>query len=231
MPRHLLLSVIFFCCGCLLFSGTSAAVPLQHALNKYKDNKISRQSLKRLAPYNRLISYYSQFTFFQPQHKVSPDFIRALILAESSGDPHAISTKGALGLGQIIYSTGKQAAKELSSSQFTFRHIKRETLAHLQEEDLFNPAINILLTFYLISKYNYKFNGKLDLVLSAWNAGENLVILKKGRPAPYQETHNFIGKVNAYYIDLIQKRKQRALYRKRSNTKTQNSLSQVTISY
>ncbi|MBU0946803.1 MAG: transglycosylase SLT domain-containing protein [Proteobacteria bacterium] len=215
MLRHLFLSVILLCCGCLLFSGKSAAVPLQYALDKYKDKEVSLQSLKRLAPYNRLIHYYSQFTFFRPQHKVSPDFIRALILAESSADPQAVSTKGALGLCQIIYTTGKQAAKELSSSQFTFNHVSRETLAHLQEEDLFDPAINILLTCYLISKYNYRFNGQLELVLSAWNAGENLLILKEGRPAPYQETHNLIGKVNAYYIDLLQKRKRRALQHKR----------------
>ncbi|MBU1138089.1 MAG: transglycosylase SLT domain-containing protein [Proteobacteria bacterium] len=215
MLRYLLLIATLLSCSSLLFPAESDATQLQHALNKYKNTGVPSQSLKRLSPYNRLINYYSHFTFFRPRHKVSPDFIRALILAESSADPLAVSTKGAIGLGQIIYSTGKQAAKELSSSQFTFRHVSRNTLAHLTEEDLFDPAVNILLTCYLISKYNYKFNGRIELVISAWNAGENLVILKKGHPAPYQETYNLIGKVNSYYIDLIQKRKRKSTYRKR----------------
>ena len=214
MPRYLLLILISICYTYHPAVGESNAAPLQNSLEKYKSSGVSSQALKRLAPYNRLINYYSQFTFFHPRHKVSPDFIRALILAESNADPLAVSKKDALGLGQIIYSTGKQAAKELSTSQFTFHHVSRETLAHLKKEDLFDPAINILLTCYLISKYNDRFQGRLELVLSAWNAGENLVALTKGNPAPYQETHNLIGKVNAYYIDLIQKRREKARYRK-----------------
>lgn len=178
---------------------------LKHSLIKYKDTEVSSQALMRLSPYNRFINYYSQFTFFKAHHKVNPDFIRALILAESSVNPRAVSKKGALGLGQIMFPTGKQAAKELSRSRFKFRSVSRSRLANLQKEDLFDPAVNILLTCYLISKYNYKFNGRLELVLSAWNAGEYQEELSKGRPAPYQETHNLIGKVNSYYIDLLQK--------------------------
>jgi len=190
------------------------ASPLRHALNKYKNNEVSSQAFKRLSPYSKLIDYYSQFTFFRAHHTVSPDFIRALILAESGADPRAVSVKGAMGLGQIIYTTGKQAAKELSQSKFRFRSVSHKRLANLKKEDLFDPAVNILLTCYLISKYNYKFDGRLELVLSAWNAGENLEELNHGRPAPYKETHNLIGKVNSYYIDLLQKRKRFAAYRR-----------------
>ncbi len=190
------------------------ASPLRQALNKYKNNEVSLQALKRLSPYSKLINYYSKFTFFRAHHTVSPDFIRALILAESNANPRAISTKGAMGLGQIIYPTGKQAAKELSQSNFRFRSVSHSRLANLKKEDLFDPAVNILLTCYLISKYNYKFDGRIELVISAWNAGENLKELNHGRPAPYKETHNLIGKVNSYYIDLLQKKKRFAAYRR-----------------
>ncbi len=192
----------------LVISQNSYGTPLKHAIDKYKDTEVSSQAFKRLSPYNKFIDYYSQFTFFRKHHKVSPDFIRALILAESSANPLAVSVKGAMGLGQIIYPTGKQAAKELSQSKFKFRSISRNKLINLKKEDLFDPAINILLTCYLISKYNYKFNGRLELVISAWNAGEYHNALRKGRPVPYKETHNLIGKVNGYYIDLLQKRKE-----------------------
>ncbi len=196
--------------GFLLFLAPLPAncIQLKHSIIKYKGTQVSEAAIKRLQPYNSFINYYSQFTFFKPRHKVSPDFIRALILAESSANPNAISNKVAMGLGQIIYSTGKEAALELSRSRFTFPQISRKRLATLQKDDLFDPEMNILLTCYLISKYNYKFDGKLELVLTAWNAGEYQKELKEGVVAPYQETHNLIGKVNSYYIDLLRKRSQ-----------------------
>ncbi len=108
-----------------LFSGieTFGAPQLKTSLYKYKDSAVSEQTLRRLSPYNEYINYYSRFSFFRKNHKVSPDFIRALIIAESSVNPTAVSSKGAMGLGQIIYSTGKQAARELAKSGYTFKYI------------------------------------------------------------------------------------------------------------
>ena len=200
--RYLLYLTVF----CCLLPSIACASQLQQSLNKYAGTTVSQQALQRLAPYNHFINYYSQFSFFRPRHKVSPDFIRALIFAESNANPRAVSNKGARGLGQIIYTTGKQAAKELSRTNYRFYSVSKQRLANLQEDDLFDPAVNILLTCYLIAKYNYKFDGKLELVLSAWNAGENLAILQKGQHAPYPETVDLIGKVNSYYLALLQKR-------------------------
>ncbi len=198
----------------ILCSGVelSIASQLRHSLIKYKDTGVSYKTLGRLSPYNNLINYYSQFTFFKKKHKVNPDFIRALIIAESNINPRAVSSKGAMGLGQIIYTTGKQAAKELAKYNYRFKYIHPEKLTNFKKEDLFDPAMNILLTCYLISKYNYKFNGKLELVISAWNAGEYHKALKKGRPAPYAETYNLIGKTNAYYVDIIKKKKRISIH-------------------
>ena len=208
--RFTILLFLFF--ALLLFMSTPCvASQLRHSLNKYKSIEVSNVAMKRLLPYNKLINHYAQYTFFRRNYKVSPDFIRALILAESSANPRAVSPKGALGLGQIMYETGKQAAIELSKSKYNFPYLNRQKLYRLQKEDLFDPAVNILLTCYLISKYNFKFNGRLDLVLSAWNAGEYHEELNKGRPVPYKETHDLIGKVNGYYVDLLQKRKRLSL--------------------
>jgi peptidoglycan lytic transglycosylase len=215
MKKHRLLTLLLLGFISLYGIDNSMATQLTKSINKFKDSTVSYQTLKRLSPYNKLINYFSQFTFFRRNHKVSPDFIRALIIAESSVNPLAVSPKGAMGLGQIMYPTGREAAKELSQSNFKFRHINHQKLAHLQKEDLFDPAINILLTCYLISKYNYKFNGRLELVLSAWNAGEYHKELGEGRPVPYQETHDLIGKINGYYIDLLQKRKRLSIHTRR----------------
>lgn len=206
MQKFFFITLSLLGCLFLLPSTQGDCAQLKQSLAKYKGTQVSRAALKRLAPFNRYINYYAQFTFFRDRHKVNPDFIRALILAESNADPQAISNKGAMGLGQIIFSTGAQAALELSRSRFRFPNVSRARLANLKKRDLFDPEINILLTCYLISKYNYKFKGKLELVLTAWNAGEYQKELKKGKVAPYRETQDLIGKVNSYYIDLLQKR-------------------------
>lgn len=190
----------------LLLPPTDNYAALDEYVDKYRKISISGQQLRKLQRYSHLIHYFSNFSFFRPRYKVSPDFVKALILAESGCDRHAVSPKNALGLGQILHSTGREAARDLYNTGRRFRYINRQTLKNLRKEDLFDPAVNILITCYLISKYNYRFNGKLDLVVSAWNAGENIDSLKIGRPAPYSETHNLIGKVNGYYVYLLRLR-------------------------
>ncbi len=185
----------------------TAQASLRAYVKKYEKIKVSPQQLQRLKRYDYLIEYFSSFSFFQPHHKVNPDFIRALILAESNGDPMARSRKDARGLTQIIYQTGKQAARELLQKNIYFLHVNRSQLQHLRPADLYIPEINILLACYLVSKYNYAFQGKLDLVVSAWNAGENSVV--GNRPAHYRETLNHIGKVNGYFIYFLKQRKGR----------------------
>lgn len=187
--------------SCTFFSICQAS--LHGSVNKYKNSEVSQTGIERLKKYDHLIRYFSNFSFFVPNHTVSADFVRALILAESSANPKAISSKDALGLGQIIVTTGQEAAQVLAESKTHFRYVNKNTLKNLTRNDLFDPAVNILITCYLIAKYNAKFDGKLDLVVSAWNAGENTRSLKNGKHAPYQETEDLIGKVNAYYVYLL----------------------------
>jgi soluble lytic murein transglycosylase len=188
---------------------TEAKGGLRASVERYRDSEVSIDNLEKLTAYDDYIHYFSGISYFQPRHKVSPDFVRALILAESGANPRAISDKNARGLGQILYPTGMQAAKELSLQFQTFRHVSHRTLRDLCEEDLFDPAVNILLTCYLIAKYNYKYSGRLDLVVSAWNAGEYSESLRAGKHTPYKETEELIGKVNAYYLYLLKKRTSR----------------------
>lgn len=190
----------------LLSTASSGWSNLYRSVSKYKDSSVNRQDIQKLAQYDHLIRYFSNFSYFLPKHKVSPDFVRALILAESGANPTAVSNKNALGLGQILFTTGEQAARELSDSLTYFRYVSKKKLKNLKEDDLFDPAINILLTCYLIAKYNYKFDGRLDLVVSAWNAGEYTESLSRKSHAPYRETEDLIGKVNAYYVYLLQNR-------------------------
>lgn len=179
----------------------AAAASFDNYVKKYENVKISGQSLKNLQDYQHLIEYFCGFAFFQPRHKVHPDFIRALILAESEANPEAISHKDARGLGQILPETGQIAARELYARQTEFTHVQRAKLKKLNAADLYDPAINILLTCYLISKYNYQYDGQLQLVVSAWNAGANAI--ENNQPPDYRETLDLIGRINGYYKYLL----------------------------
>jgi soluble lytic murein transglycosylase-like protein len=199
------LTILLFLAAVLL-RPLSGSCDLNGYISKYRYQAVPAKDLVSLSRYDHLIAYFTGFSYFRPHHKVSPHFIRALILAESQGNPLAISPKKAIGLGQILLSTGQKAGKELAGSRTVFRYVPRQKLADLTAEDLHDPAVNILLTCYLIAKYNYRFDGRMDLVLSAWNAGEYTESLAFGRYADYEETKQLIGKVNGYYMYLLKLR-------------------------
>jgi soluble lytic murein transglycosylase-like protein len=184
-----------------------ATASLKHYVTKYREIQVTADQQKRLSRYNYLIEYFSAFSYFRRRHKVNPDFIRALIIAESNAYPRAKSDKNALGLTQITYATGRQAATELVRKNIHFRYVSKKKLKYLRPNDLYNPAVNILLACYLIAKYNAQHKGKLDLVVSAWNAGEYSII--NNRPAQNKETLNHIGKVNGYFVYFLNQNKRK----------------------
>ena len=195
---------IFIFLTLFVFSATAeGAHDLGWFIKKYQNVQIASSTYQQISRHEKLIEYFSSLHYFKPGYRVDSDFIRALIFAESSANTKAQSEKDARGLTQIIYSTGLQAARELAETRYPFHYVSQEELRNLKPHDLYKPAINLLLACYLISKYNLKFNGRLDLVVAAWNAGENAI--KNNSPPPYKETLNLIGKVNGYFLYLLKK--------------------------
>jgi soluble lytic murein transglycosylase-like protein len=186
-------------------SGRGGCTGLETQIRKYSQVRVSTSQLDALKDFDHFISYFSGIAYFRPRHTVSADFIRALILAESNGDPLAISSKNARGLGQIIPATGKEAAAELAAKQLTFHYVSRDRLHNLTAADLHDPAVNILLACYLVAKYNTMFDGRLDLVVAAWNAGPGSIV--DHQPPGYRETLDLIGKVNGYYLAFLYRQK------------------------
>jgi hypothetical protein len=154
---------------------------------------------QRLARYNALIQYMTSLSFTRPGVTVNPSFVRALISAESAAVPTAVSSKGAIGLMQIMPATGRPAAKALYASGYDFRFVDERRLENLTAEDLKIPAINVLIGCYLLDRYNQRFGNDLAHTVSAWNAGPQAVARYQGAP-PYRETLELIGRVNAYYV-------------------------------
>ncbi len=187
----------------IIFVPAICSAEVEEFVEKYHNIQINPDNLQKIQKYEYLITYFTGFAYFKPHHLVSPEFIKALIIAESSANPQAQSSKDARGLGQITYATAKDAASSLIQTGVNFKYIDEDRLRNLHPGDLYDPAINILLSSFLIAKYNYKFDGRIELVLTAWNAGENTDSLKNSSPARYFETENLIGKVNGYYLYFI----------------------------
>ena len=172
---------------------------LQDYLEALRGETPPDSALEQIEQYDDKIRYFSQLTFTRRGVRVDANFLRALIAAESAGNPYAISDQNAYGLSQITLETGREAARELYDLQYDFNYIDRERLKDLDRDDLFDPAINILIAAYLVDRYNYRFNNNLALTVSAWNAGPGAVTRFEGYP-PYHETMTLIARVETYYL-------------------------------
>lgn len=126
--------------------------------------------------------YSTQIYCAAEKYGLSPDFVSAVIWAESRFDARAVSHKGAVGLMQILPST----AEWLSD-------------AEIEPEALKNINLNIDLGCKYLRYLTDKFVDN-DLVLAAYNAGEGNVLfwIDNGlEEIPFKETEKYIKKVNA----------------------------------
>lgn len=168
------------------------------SLGRRDKDKPSSQQLQRLNHLEPYIRYFSSLPYGAKRARVSPDYIRALILTESGGDRWAISNKGARGLTQIIPSTARLVAKSLSKSGYDFLYVDEGVLDSFDADDLFDPAVNILMACYLSATYHVQYEGSTELVVSAWNAGPGAVQRYGNKPPPYPETQAMIARLTGY---------------------------------
>jgi soluble lytic murein transglycosylase-like protein len=109
-------------------------------------------------------------------HGVDPALVRAVMKTESNFNRYAVSPKGAMGLMQLIPTTGRRYGVR----------------------DFFDPQQNVEGGVRYLKFLLQKFNGNLDLSLAAYNAGENLV-QRLGRIPPIPETTNYVRRIRAIY--------------------------------
>jgi soluble lytic murein transglycosylase len=90
--------------------------------------------------------------------KVDPLLLAAIVRAESGFNPAAQSSRGALGLMQLMPATARQMAGEL---KFNYQ----------DGDDLYTQDINLTLGAFYFARQLRAFHGNLVLALAAYNAG------------------------------------------------------------
>ncbi len=142
--------------------------------------------------YSNLINKYSA------QYKVDPVLMKAIIKAESNFVSDAVSTKGAIGLMQIMPSTGRQIAQYLQIKNF-------------KAEMLYNPEINIMFGIWYYKILYTMFKGNSNLILASYNAGlgnvsqwrqMNPIVEYDSEQMPFNETKKYVKKIDKIYAIL-----------------------------
>jgi soluble lytic murein transglycosylase-like protein len=110
------------------------------------------------------------------KYNVDPALIKAIIMAESSYNPMAVSKKGARGLMQLMPATASA----------------------LGVEDPFDPAHNINGGIQHLKTLMKQFKGDLKLTLAAYHAGSKNVREYRGIP-PFRTTQYYVKNVLKYY--------------------------------
>jgi len=108
--------------------------------------------------------------------QVDPDLVHAIVRVESGYDPKAVSSKGAMGLMQLVPATAQRFGVA----------------------NPFDPKQNLEGGVNYLRHLLDMFGGDLNLSLAAYNAGEHSVQRSGGIPA-IPETQDYVRKVTSIY--------------------------------
>jgi soluble lytic murein transglycosylase-like protein len=111
------------------------------------------------------------------RYGVDPYLIFCVMEQESHFNAGAVSPVGARGLMQLMPGT---------AARFGVRHVH-------------DPAQNIAGGTRFLKQLLGRFNGRVELVLASYNAGEGAVMKYGNRVPPYRETRNYVRRISGRY--------------------------------
>jgi len=119
------------------------------------------------------------------QQRLDPALVKAVIAVESAFDPEAISSKGAVGLMQVMPDTGERYGIVADA--------RRSVVQRLMD-----PATNVRVGTRYLRDLLALFANDLALALAAYNAGEGIV-LQYARVPPFPDTLAYVERVQQFY--------------------------------
>lgn len=142
------------------------------------------------------LKYRDVITRYSVEYEVDPYLTAAVIKVESGFSPKAISSKGAVGLMQLMPETAKWSADKMGIRDF-------------ETEQLKDPELNIKIGTWYLKTLQNEFGDDMTLVLAAYNGGRGNVAkwLKNDKLVdaredgiPFDETREFVIKVKKAYM-------------------------------
>jgi hypothetical protein len=132
------------------------------------------RAIKRHKDYE---NYRSLIEEIAEQTQVDPALLHAIIQAESSYNPHARSSRGAVGLMQLMPATARRfGAKNLT-----------------------DPVANVYAGARYLRYLLELFDNNKKLALAGYNAGEYAVKRHGNKVPPYRQTQKYVNKVMSLY--------------------------------
>ena len=125
-------------------------------------------------------AYDNLITRHARTHGIDPRLVKAVMIAESRGNPNAVSRKGAQGLMQITPDTARS----------------------LDLKHPFDPSENIEAGAIYLKQLYKRFTGNTELILAAYNAGPGRVTESNMTVPRINETVHYIERVKQYYEEL-----------------------------
>ena len=136
------------------------------------------------------LPYRDAITAEAARHGIDPFLAAGLIRQESLFNARALSPAGAIGLMQVMPATGERLARRLG-------------IAGFEPAMLREPLVNIRLGMQFLADMIAEYDGRIDAVLAAYNAGPNRVDRWKEFPEwddpelfseriPFAETREYV---------------------------------------
>lgn len=140
-----------------------------------RETRIDHASLEQGEQYDSIIETAAART------RVDPLLLRAIIFVESAFDEQAVSIAGAKGLMQLMPATAERFGVE----------------------DVFDPEQNVFGGARFLRELLDLYQGDVELVLAAYNAGAAAVERYGRAMPPYPETASYVPKVLDVYSMLL----------------------------